>query len=46
MATGSASGIPNAAESIMVMREIALSELTGIPVHIAHVSTRVCACHS
>jgi dihydroorotase len=32
-------GIPNAAESIMVMRDIALSELTGIPVHIAHVST-------
>ena len=34
------SGIPNACESIMVMRDIALSELTGIPVHIAHVSTR------
>jgi len=34
------SGIPNAAESIMVLRDIALSELTGIPVHIAHVSTR------
>jgi dihydroorotase len=33
-------GIPNAGESIMVMREIALSELTGAPVHIAHVSTR------
>jgi len=33
-------GIPNAAESIMVLREIALSELTGVPVHIAHVSTR------
>jgi dihydroorotase len=33
-------GIPNAAESIMVLREIALSELTGAPVHIAHVSTR------
>jgi len=33
-------GIPNAAESIMVLREIALSELTGCPVHIAHVSTR------
>ena len=32
-------GIPNAAESIMVVRDIALSELTGIPVHIAHVST-------
>lgn len=34
------SGIPNAAESIMVMRDIALAELTGCPVHIAHVSTR------
>jgi dihydroorotase len=33
------SGIPNAAESIMVMRDIALAELTGVPVHIAHVST-------
>ncbi len=33
-------GIPNAAESIMVLREIALSELTGVSVHIAHVSTR------
>lgn len=33
------SGIPNAAESIMVMRDIALAELTGSPVHIAHVST-------
>jgi len=33
-------GIPNAAESIMVMRDIALSELTGVPVHIAHVSTQ------
>lgn len=33
------SGIPNAAESIMVLRDIALSELTGVPVHIAHVST-------
>jgi dihydroorotase len=32
-------GIPNASESIMVMREIALCELTGSPVHIAHVST-------
>jgi dihydroorotase len=34
------SGIPNAAESVMVMRDIALCELTGIPVHIAHVSAR------
>ena len=33
-------GIPNAAESIMVMRDIALCELTGSPLHIAHVSTR------
>jgi dihydroorotase len=33
-------GIPNAAESIMVMRDIALSELTGARLHIAHVSTR------
>jgi dihydroorotase len=33
-------GIPNASESIMVLRDIALSELTGAPVHIAHVSTR------
>jgi len=32
-------GIPNACESLMVMRDIALSELTGSPVHIAHVST-------
>jgi dihydroorotase len=33
-------GIPNAAESIMVMRDIALCELTGSPVHICHVSTK------
>ena len=33
-------GIPNACESIMVMRDIALAELTGAPVHIAHVSAR------
>ena len=32
-------GIPNASESIMVMRDIALCELTDHPVHIAHVST-------
>jgi dihydroorotase len=32
-------GIPAAAESIMVYREIALAELTGARVHIAHVST-------
>jgi len=34
------SGTPNAAESIMVMRDIALAELTHTPIHIAHVSTR------
>lgn len=33
-------GIPNAVESVMVLREIALAELTGAAVHIAHVSTR------
>ena len=33
-------GIPNASESVMVLRDIALSELVGAPVHIAHVSTR------
>jgi dihydroorotase len=33
-------GIPNAAESIMVMRDIALCELTRAPLHIAHVSTK------
>ncbi len=32
-------GIPAVAESIMVQREIALSELTGARIHIAHVST-------
>jgi len=32
-------GIPNAAESTMVMRDIALGALTGGHVHIAHVST-------
>lgn len=31
-------GIPTAAESIMVYREIALAELTGARIHIAHVS--------
>ena len=34
------SGIPNAAESVMVMRDIALAALTGTSVHIAHVSAR------
>jgi len=33
-------GIPNAAEFVMVARDIALCELTGARVHIAHVSTR------
>ena len=33
-------GIPNASESVMVMRDIALAQLTGARVHIAHVSTR------
>lgn len=32
-------GIPCAAEEIMVARELILSEYTGAPVHIAHVST-------
>ncbi|MCL7486892.1 MAG: dihydroorotase [Desulfobulbaceae bacterium] len=32
-------GIPTAAESIMVYRDIALAEYTGKPVHIAHVSS-------
>jgi dihydroorotase len=32
-------GIPNTAESVMVAREIALSEKTGARMHIAHVST-------
>jgi dihydroorotase len=34
------SGIPNAAETIMVLRDIAICELTGSRLHIAHVSTR------
>ena len=32
-------GISGVSDSIMVLRHIALSELTGAPVHIAHVST-------
>lgn len=32
-------GVPPAAEEIIIEREIALSEWTGHPVHIAHVST-------
>jgi len=34
------SGIPNAAEAAMVMRDILLCELTGARLHIAHVSTK------
>ncbi len=33
-------GIPNASESVMVQRDIALCELTGGALHIAHVSTK------
>jgi dihydroorotase len=33
-------GIPNAAESVMVIRDIELAALTGSRLHIAHVSTR------
>ena len=33
-------GIPNAAESIMVVRDIALCELTGAAVHFCHMSTK------
>ena len=32
-------GIPAAAEEVVVARDIALAELTGSPIHIAHVST-------
>ncbi|MGD9822963.1 dihydroorotase [Desulfobacter sp.] len=32
-------GIPNAAESVMVMRDIALAELTGARIHFCHMST-------
>lgn len=32
-------GIPKAAEDVMVVRDIALSELTGAKLHIAHVSS-------
>ncbi|MBF0497996.1 MAG: dihydroorotase [Deltaproteobacteria bacterium] len=31
--------IPAAAEEIMIAREASLAELTGVPIHIAHVST-------
>ncbi len=33
-------GIPNVSEDVMVARDIALAELTGGQLHIAHVSTR------
>jgi dihydroorotase len=33
-------GIPGIAESLMVERDVSLSELTGAPVHIAHMSAR------
>jgi len=33
-------GIPNAAEDVIVARDIALAELTGGRLHVAHVSTR------
>ena len=33
-------GIPNAAETVMVVRDIALSELTKAPVHFCHISTK------
>ncbi len=32
-------GTPTAAEEVVVAREVILSEYTGVPVHIAHVST-------
>ena len=32
-------GMPAAAEEVMVARDIVLAELTGTPVHIAHIST-------
>jgi dihydroorotase len=31
-------GIPHAAETVMVARDVALCELTGAPLHVAHVS--------
>jgi len=32
-------GIPNASEELMVLRDVSLAELTGVHLHIAHVST-------
>ncbi len=34
-------GIPAPAEEIMVSRELILSEYTGVPIHIAHISTEL-----
>ena len=34
-------GIPAAAEETMIARELILAEYTGVPVHIAHVSTKL-----
>src|SRR5918992_3412917 len=33
-------GIPGAAEAVMVERDVLMSEMTGAPVHIAHMSAR------
>lgn len=33
-------GIPAAAEDVMIVRDVSLVELTGAPLHIAHLSTR------
>lgn len=34
-------GIPSAAETIMVSRDLILAEYTGVPIHIAHVSNEL-----
>jgi dihydroorotase len=33
-------GIPRVAEEIMIYRDLALAEYTGLPIHIAHISTK------
>jgi dihydroorotase len=33
-------GVPNAAESVMVMRDLALCELLQVPLHLAHITTK------
>jgi dihydroorotase len=33
-------GIPRVAEEIMIDRDLALAEYTGLPIHIAHISTK------